>query len=470
MKDRGEEVSELLVPFTLRLPNASLRDCAASQGTPLSEALDSVGVDPAWVQLCRISGDLVKPTDRVGFEVAAGDVIMFVADPSAMLTQGWRGSHSPKGWPAADGAPTPRTNAVSAGTLAGSALVIAFLELFVLAGPFVWGWQPGPISRWVTGSLGVFYALVLGYVAPTWVRTQCVAGASAVFALSCLQIVPADNPVGAVVAPVVMAWGGLLYCFAYRLRRIENVEDAVAVPRAAWMVATACTTLLVLGGGLVAKPAFLAIAAGAALVWLAPQLTMRTSSFVLIAIKEVLTTALPGRQQEPPRPKAMNSRVSHEAYSSARVRSHVVIALGCLMCVSGGLMSGSYVGTGEWHGRAGLATILGAALSLAFAARHQRSGGRLLLVGASVLLVSLVTASAEVSAGVPGGSAALLAGIAFLVAVLFPVREVAGRQRRMTPSPLAGRILDVLQATTLIVVLPASVYASGLFDAIRQVM
>ena len=40
----------------------------------------------------------------------------------------------------------------------------------------------------------------------------------------------------------------------------------------------------------------------------------------------------------------------------------------------------------------------------------------------------------------------------------------------MAPSPLVGRILDVLQALMLIVVLPASVYASGLFDAIRQSM
>ena len=87
-------MSDLLVPFTLRLPDASLRDCAAAQGTPLSEALHSVGVDPAWVHLCRVSGSEVKPTDRVGFEVAAGDVIMFVADPSAMLSHG--------GWPFRD--------------------------------------------------------------------------------------------------------------------------------------------------------------------------------------------------------------------------------------------------------------------------------------------------------------------------------------------------------------------------------
>ena len=471
MKDRGEEVSELLVPFTLRLPDASLRDCAASQGTPLSEALDSVGVDPAWFQLCRISGGLVKPADRIGFEVAAGEVIMFVADPSAMLTQGRWASRAPNGGPGGEGDAAARNRAVPGGTLVGSALVIVLVELFVLAGPFLWDWRPGLLSRLVTGALGVLYALVLAYVAPAWARTQCVATASAVFALSCLQIVPADNPVGAAVAPVVMAWGGLLFCLAYRMRRVEDVEDAVAVPRAAWMVATACTTLMVLGGSLVARPAFLAVAAGTVLVWLSPQLTMRSSSFVLIDIKEVLTSALPGRQQDPPRPKAMNARTSRAAYSSARVRSHVVIALGCAMCVLGGLMSGSHVGAGEWRGRAALATVLGAALSLAFTARHQRSGGRLLMTGASVLLAALVAASPEVSAHVPGGSAVLLAGAAFLIAVLFPLRGAGGgRRKRMAPSPLVGRILDVLQALILIVVLPASVYASGLFDAIRQSM
>ena len=45
-----------------------------------------------------------------------------------------------------------------------------------------------------------------------------------------------------------------------------------------------------------------------------------------------------------------------------------------------------------------------------------------------------------------------------------------GRSKKSAPSPLAGRMLDIVQAFTMVVVLPASVYASGLFDAIRQVV
>ena len=457
-------MSDLLVPFTLRLPDASLRDCAASQGTPLSEALDSLGVDPSWVHLCRVSGSSVKPTDRVGVEVAAGDVIMFVADPSAMLShQGWP-FRSPHGSSEAEADSPSRARAVSAGTLVGSALVVVLVEVFVLASPFVWGWQPDPVSRLAFGSLSVFYALVLGYIAPAWARTECVAAASLVFGLACLQIVPADNPVGSAVAPIVVTWGGLLYCLSYGVRRVEGVEDAISVPRAAWAVATVCATLMILGNSLVAHPAFLAIAAGAALVWLSPQLTVRAGSFVLIDIGEVMTVALPGRQQEPPKPKAMNARASHEAYASARVRSHVVVALACLLCVLGGMGSGAYLGTQEWHGRAALATIVGGALSLGFAARGQRGASRMLLIASSAALASAVAASAGVTAGVPGGSAALLSCAAFLLVALFLVRDT----RKKSASPLAGRLLDVLQAFAMVVVLPSSVYASGLFDAIRQ--
>ena len=82
----------------------------------------------------------------------------------------------------------------------------------------------------------------------------------------------------------------------------------------------------------------------------------------------------------------------------------------------------------------------------------------------SAALASAVAASAGVTAGVPGGSAALLSCAAFLLVVLFLVRDT----RKASPSPLAGRVLDVLQAFALVVVLPSSIYASGLFDAIRQ--
>ena len=201
-------MSDLLVPFTLRLPDASLRDCAAAQGTPLSEALHSVGVDPAWVHLCRVSGSEVKPTDRVGFEVAAGDVIMFVADPSAMLSHGGWPFRDPRASAEEEAERSARARAVSAGTLVGSALVVVLVEVFVLASPFVWGWQPDVFSRLGVGALSVFYSLALGYIAPTWARTESVAVASLVFALACLQIVPADNPVGSVVAPIVVTWGG----------------------------------------------------------------------------------------------------------------------------------------------------------------------------------------------------------------------------------------------------------------------
>ena len=461
-------MSDLLVPFTLRLPDASLRDCAAAQGTPLSEALHSVGVDPAWVHLCRVSGSEVKPTDRVGFEVAAGDVIMFVADPSAMLSHGGWPFRDPRASSEEEAERSARARAMSAGTLVGSALAVVLVEVFVLASPFVWGWQPDVFSRLGVGALSVFYSLLLGYIAPTWARTESVAVASLVFALACLQIVPADNPVGSVVAPIVVTWGGLLYCLTYGVRRVEGVDDAVSVPRAAWAVATACATLMILGNSLVARPAFLAVAVGAVLVWLSPQLTVRAGSFVLIDIREVMTVALPGRQQEPPKPKAMNMRTSHDAYVSARVRSHVVVALACMLCVLGGLGSGAYLGTQDWHGRAALATVVGSALTLALAARGQRGGTRALLTVASAALVSAVAASAGVTTGVPGGSAALLSCSAFLLVALFPMRD--GRSKKSAPSPLAGRMLDIVQAFTMVVVLPASVYASGLFDAIRQVV
>ena len=160
----------------------------------------------------------------------------------------------------------------------------------------------------------------------------------------------------------------------------------------------------------------------------------------------------------------MNARASHEAYASARVRSHVVVALACLLCVLGGMGSGAYLGTQEWHGRAALATIVSGALSLGFAARGQRGASRMLLIASSAALASAVAASAGVTAGVPGGSAALLSCAAFLLVVLFLVRDT----RKKSASPLAGRLLDVLQAFAMVVVLPSSVYASGLFDAIRQ--
>ena len=88
--------------------------------------------------------------------------------------------------------------------------------------------------------------------------------------------------------------------------------------------------------------------------------------------------------------------------------------------------------------------------------------------GRSATLVSAVAASAGVTTGVPGGSAALLSCSAFLLVALFPMRD--RRSKKSTPSPLAGRMLDIVQAFTMVVVLPASVYASGLFDAIRQVV
>ena len=191
-------MSDLLVPFTLRLPDASEHDCAVSQGTPLSEALDSIGIDPSWAQLCRTSGGPVALVDRVGFEIPAGDVVVLLTSPAGGLSPGvW-----PFGPGGASGPGPAQDHRVSAmAALVSSALVVVLTEFFILAGPFLWGWQPSPFVRLAVGSLCVGYALVLGYAAPLWARTECVAVASVVFALACLQIVPADNPVGAAVAP-----------------------------------------------------------------------------------------------------------------------------------------------------------------------------------------------------------------------------------------------------------------------------
>lgn len=456
-------MSDLLVPFTLRLPDASEHDCAVSQGTPLSEALDSIGIDPSWAQLCRTSGGPVALVDRVGFEIPAGDVVVLLTSPAGGLSPGvW-----PFGPGGASGPGPAQDHRVSAmAALVSSALVVVLTEFFILAGPFLWGWQPSPFVRLAVGSLCVGYALVLGYAAPLWARTECVAVASVVFALACLQIVPADNPVGAAVAPIVVAWSGLLYCLSYAVRRIPGVEDAIAVPCAAWACAAAYTTVAVLGNDLLVRPSFLFIAVGASLAWVSPQLTMRASSFVLIDVREVLTVALPSRKQDPPRPKAMNARSSHEAYTSARVRSHVVIAMACAMCLCGGLAAGPFLDIHTWQGRAAVATVAAGAGALAFSARsRQRSGERVLMVVSSAVLLAVVGTSPSVTADFPGGAVGLLAACGTALALVFGLRGASGEG---ASSPFFGRVLDVFQGLTLIVALPSAVYASGLFDAVRQ--
>ena len=458
-------MSDLLVPFTFLLPDTSEHDCAVSQGTPLSEALDSIGIDPSWAQLCRASGGPLALSDRVGFEVPAGDVVVLLTPPTGGVSLE-PGPFGPSGAAGPARAEDRRASAMTA--LACSALVVVLTEFFILAGPFLWGWQPGPFVRLAVGSLCIGYALALGYAAPQWARTECVAVASVVFAIACLQIVPTDNPVGAAVAPIVVAWSGLLYCMSYAVRRIPGVEDAIAVPSAAWACAAAYTTVAVLGNDLLVRPSFLFIAVGAALAWVSPQLTMRAWSFVLIDVREVLTVALASRKQDPPRPKAMNARSSQEAYTSARVRSHVVIALACTMCLFGGLAAGPFLDVHTWQGRAAVATVAAGAGALAFSARsRQRSGERVLLVVSSAVLLAVVGTSPSVTADFPGGAVGLLAacGIALALAFGLPGTNGAG-----TSSPFFGRVLDVFQGLTLVVALPSAVYASGLFDVVRQLV
>ena len=62
-------------------------------------------------------------------------------------------------------------------------------------------------------------------------------------------------------------------------------------------------------------------------------------------------------------------------------------------------------------------------------------------------------------------TAGLLAACGTALALVFGLRGASGEG---ASSPFFGRVLDVFQGLTLIVALPSAVYASGLFDAVRQ--
>ena len=109
--------------------------------------------------------------------------------------------------------------------------------------------------------------------------------------------------------------------------------------------------------------------------------------------------------------------------------------------------------------------MLSAFLSLVLAPRTRRDRpGRILPRVAALVIVAATLSTFGVSQPLGSQVTALLVIVA---AALLSI--IATSLAKGTESALLGRIGDITQKLSLILVLPAATYAAGLFDLIRQI-
>lgn len=316
---------------------------------------------------------------------------------------------------------------------------------------------PGP----VVGGLAATLCLVLLAAALSLSRAVGDAGAGAVLAGSALgyglalaRVLPAPA------APAASARAlPLLYLAATTL--VVAVAGAVAVGAALpWFTAAATTAALVtaaaVGWAVTGATVTSVAAVTAALITAArPVLPVAARALARLPVPVVPADLEGFRQESPPVPEAsVTSRAAAAtAQLSALLAAVVAVLAGCAVVLTRS--------PGTWP--VVLAALIGVSLLLRGRAPIRSRDQRLLYLGSGALAVAAVT----VRLGQDATPGTRLVVVAAVLAVAVVAAVAAVRMPGRVPSPLWGRMAEVLEYLVLAAVLPVAAQVIGLVARVR---
>ncbi|WP_115728575.1 hypothetical protein [Actinomyces culturomici] len=425
------------------------RDVAVPRGTTVAGLMAMLRLDPEGA--LRLTGPDGRPLDpgaAIGADLPSGVVLAL--------------SDAPRTDTAGRPLPGSRTREPLSPALLGllALSAIAILEAGALLAPLLglvaaptWARLAGPIA-----ALGCGLVLVDRRARRS---TPLLVVLSLLFGLAGLALVPLEAPSALPLAAVAVAWTALVGSLAAGLLLESPRCRAIA---AAWTVVALGASLAVFTGARAALLAPLVLAAAVGLITASPSIAMRIPENQLLDLPAVATSAAGLRTPEPAAPSEITMPRIARTLSEARSRADVLVLACAGLLLAAAPVVYARIGLSDWEGRAALVLAICAPLVLLVdaRARRERLGRALPRVLAAVLVVLALLSAPSLRALGPLVVAALLL-VAGLGVALAGVASASSHG-----SALLGRIADVSRTLGLVLLVPAAVLASGLFDLARQ--
>ncbi|WP_022868608.1 hypothetical protein [Schaalia vaccimaxillae] len=441
-----------LLACTTIIDGSGPHDYTVPEGTTVAGLMAMIEVD--------LSQGAINLTTPNGRAVAAGAVIGRDLPSGSIIALSGRKESRRIASQAAHRNAFPWMRRVLSGIVLLTALIIA--EGAVLVAPFFTSWAPPGPLRWATGlvcALVCVWAITIKRVRQMpWL----VISLSLLFGLTALAIIPPTSEFATVAAPLATFWWALIGSIV-----AWNIYGFVVASTLSWIwaVIVAVSTIRALLEIEFAdlSPIFLAVCVLS--ISLAPTLALRIPETQLLDMPLVATTAgsLRGPTPHPPSkitmPRVLRTMDEATSRTQTILIALTVVILTCIPSVC------QMMDSQTWKGRAALAVLVLSCVALLICGRGQRDvSSRILprIAAVAIGIGALTSPPVITTIGVPLTVAILLStGLISLSAVVITSRK--------GPAALTGRILDILEAFSLIFILPIAVYATGAFDFIRQV-
>ncbi|RRD51277.1 hypothetical protein EII12_08555 [Buchananella hordeovulneris] len=428
-------------------------DVAVPTGTSLGGLLDHLGID-------HTPGTLVV-ADNNGKTVDLDDVFGSHLPPGSLLTI-TRGTDTRQ---AEVRAITEATRSWFHPVLG---LVAAFGILIVLEATLVaevWlaqTWAPAWL-RWALAALCLALSLALLARRRVWTSPWLCPPTTACVGLAVAGLLTPDALAAASLLPTLAAWGALMGALlAWTLTRGTVLLTAAYVWAGLAITATVQATLGVPWTQLAPFVQVLATVG----VTVAPQYTFRVPDSQLLDLPLVTTSAPTVRAPAVVAPAPITHRRVERSLREATARGQVLLLFCCTLVAVTALLNVQLIGLATWAGRAALALQLACLGVLLVTPRHHRERGARALPRLTALVLVLATALG--SPLLPQVGAATMGAMLVVAACGVCVGTVLHTAKPTTP--LFGRFLDLVEAFSLLTLLPAASLAAGLFTLVRQVM
>ena len=415
---------------TTVLHGMSKRDVAVPVGTTVASLMRMLEIDPTSMNLAHPDGTPVGLEQVIGPDLPSGAVLTLSGSVESATIAKQVATRAASPW------------------LRPTLVLVVFLTLMAsietacLIGPAL-GWWSVPVALRVTAA--VICAMTVAASLRWWRLRDTAPGLLATTTLIGIcgtAALPPSTVFLSQLAVAVTTWTALMAALCIWLIDKSALSATLAV---VWGAASLLASFVIMWDIPMTMVAPLVMAVTAIAVSTIPSFAFRIPETQLLDLPTVTTSAPTVRAPQVAPPSPITAGRIRRTISEATARDQLLLIVCCSAVVGTVMMVTAFL-----------------SMALVPRARRDRLGRILPRISALLILIAALTT--------PSTSQALGSQITTLVLTIMAatLSITATALAKARPSALIGRIADITQTFSVFLLLPAAVYAAGLFDLVRQ--
>ena len=434
---------------TTVLHGMSKRDVAVPVGTTVASLMRMLEIDPTSMTLAHPDGTPVGLEQVIGPDLPSGAVLTLSGSVESATIAKQVATRAASPW------------------LRPTLVLVVFLTLMTsietacLIGPAL-GWWFVPVALRVTAAVicAVTVAVSLRWwrlrnTAPGLLATTTLIGICGTAAL------PPSTIFLSQLAVAVTTWTALMAALCIWLIDKSALSATLA---AVWGAVSLLASFVIMWDIPITMVAPLVMAVATIAVSTIPSFAFRIPETQLLDLPTVTTSAPTVRAPQVAPPSPITAGKIRRTISEATARDQLLLIVCCSAVGITAFPASRTMGADQWTGVVGTVMMVTAFLSMALVprARRDRLGRILPRISALLILIAALTT--------PSTSQALGSQITTLILTIMAatLSIAATALAKARPSALIGRMADITQTFSVFLLLPAAIYAAGLFDLVRQ--